>query len=490
MPEVSHRKNKAAASGKVERAPEVAAALGRVGRAKTLLQVSLLLADLLAGSAALLVATQLHRQLAGAAEVVASPLWPAGGLLVLCWVVGLFLAGLYTLRPPRPVLTWAFQLAQGLFGGTMAAVAVFFLLAPWLLLSRDLYLLATLLAWGLTGLVRVVAVRLCPPVLVRERVLVVGTGPRAESLVAALLDGHNPTGAQVLGAVTTEAGTVAEGFPCPVLGPLEECLAHAAGEEANSVVITAVSPLPEELARWAARCDAAGLRVLSMESAYEELTRRAPIFNVGRAWEASLDSVRSGKYATRLKRLLDVTLTVMLLPLALLIIGLSALAIKLTSRGGVFYHQERVGKDGEIFTFTKLRTMVEDAERATGPVWAQADDPRTTPVGRVLRKLRLDELPQLFSVLRGDMSLVGPRPERPHFVEQFKGEIPLYEKRLMVRPGITGWAQVHQSYDRCLEDVIEKLRYDLYYIRHLSLSLDLQIILKTIGVMLGRRGAH
>ena len=126
----------------------------------------------------------------------------------------------------------------------------------------------------------------------------------------------------------------------------------------------------------------------------------------------------------------------------------------------------------------------------TGPVWATADDPRVTPIGRILRKMRIDELPQLFSVLRGDMSLIGPRPERAHFVSQFKKQIPLYEKRLMVRPGITGWAQVHHNYDRCLDDVVEKLRYDLYYIRHLSFSLDLQIIIKTIGVMLGKKGAH
>jgi lipopolysaccharide/colanic/teichoic acid biosynthesis glycosyltransferase len=149
-----------------------------------------------------------------------------------------------------------------------------------------------------------------------------------------------------------------------------------------------------------------------------------------------------------------------------------------------------VGKDGRVFSFLKLRTMVVDAEKETGPVWATAADPRATPLGRFLRKTRLDELPQLFLVLRGDMSIIGPRPERPFFVQQFMQQIPLYEKRLMVRPGITGWAQIHHNYDRNTDDVIEKLRYDLYYIRHLSFSLDLQIVLRTLGVMVSTKGAH
>jgi len=149
-----------------------------------------------------------------------------------------------------------------------------------------------------------------------------------------------------------------------------------------------------------------------------------------------------------------------------------------------------VGKDGEEFVFTKLRTMIVDAEKHTGAVWAKKDDPRVTPIGGVLRKLRLDELPQLFSVLRGDMSLVGPRPERPEFVSRFMEEIPFYEKRLLVRPGITGWAQVNHRYDQDIDDVVEKLRYDLYYVRHVNFTLDLQILLRTFWVMIGRKGSQ
>jgi len=156
----------------------------------------------------------------------------------------------------------------------------------------------------------------------------------------------------------------------------------------------------------------------------------------------------------------------------------------------VFYRHSRVGRNGRHFTLAKLRTMIPDAEAETGPVWAAENDPRVTGIGRILRMMRLDELPQLLHVLTGQMSLIGPRPERPPIAEQLKQEIPLYETRLLVRPGITGWAQINHKYDSSTEDVIEKLRYDLYYIRNISFGLDLQILLRTIGVVLGRKGAH
>jgi exopolysaccharide biosynthesis polyprenyl glycosylphosphotransferase len=275
-----------------------------------------------------------------------------------------------------------------------------------------------------------------------------------------------------------------------VVGDLYNCSDVIEREQVNHLVIAPAPPLPNDVVYFAAHCDAVGMCVQSMETAYENLTWRVAVFDTGQAWEASLESVCAGKYATRMKRVLDLCLTVLLLPGALLIIGFCALLIKILSPGPVFYRQERVGRDGVPFTFSKLRTMVVDAEKNTGPVWATAEDPRVTPIGGFLRKSRLDELPQFFSVLRGHMSLVGPRPERQHFVDQFKHDIPLYENRLMVRPGITGWAQIHHNYDRCRDDVIEKLRYDLYYVRHLSFGLDIQVILHTVGVMLGKKGAH
>ena len=169
---------------------------------------------------------------------------------------------------------------------------------------------------------------------------------------------------------------------------------------------------------------------------------------------------------------------------------LTALAVRLTSAGPVLYRQVRVGMDGIPFTLYKFRSMRADAEATTGAVWASKDDPRVTPFGRTIRKLRIDEIPQLFNVLKGEMSVVGPRPERPEMVQSLSEKIPYYRHRHCVRPGITGWAQVNYKYGDTLEDVIRKLEYDLYYIKNMSLSLDSYIIFLTVKAMLLSRGSQ
>ncbi len=189
-----------------------------------------------------------------------------------------------------------------------------------------------------------------------------------------------------------------------------------------------------------------------------------------------------------LKRALDIAVSLTLLLVGLPLLLLIAAAIKLDSPGPVLYTQPRVGRGRRQFTLFKYRSMVAHAEAQTGPVWAERNDPRITRVGRLLRSLHLDEWPQFLNVLKGDMSLVGPRPERPAFVEQFRHSIPLYERRLNVKPGITGWAQVKHKYDESLTDVMDKLRYDLFYLENMSLALDLKIIISTIGVVLSGRG--
>jgi len=165
------------------------------------------------------------------------------------------------------------------------------------------------------------------------------------------------------------------------------------------------------------------------------------------------------------------------------------LLIKLDSPGPVFFRQERVGEDGKVFTLWKFRSMRKDAERNTGPVWAKAQDSRVTRVGKYLRRTRLDEVPQLFNVLKGDMSLVGPRPERPNFVEELSKTIPFYYLRHSVKPGVTGWAQINYGYGNSVEDAVEKLQYDLFYIKNVSWALDLLVLLHTIKTVLVRKGS-
>jgi exopolysaccharide biosynthesis polyprenyl glycosylphosphotransferase len=212
--------------------------------------------------------------------------------------------------------------------------------------------------------------------------------------------------------------------------------------------------------------------------------------NLRPSWLIFSEGFRKTRGLLAAKRAFDLVAAGIGLVLAAPLMLLVAIAVRVTSRGPVMYHQERVGLNGRVFTVHKFRTMREEAEAHTGPVWSRPNDDRVTAVGRFLRRTRLDEIPQLLNVLRGEMSFVGPRPERPAFVEQLTASIPFYGQRHVVKPGLTGWAQIRYTYGASVEDAIEKLQYDLYYIKNLSLALDLVIVLETIKTVVLRRGAR
>lgn len=196
------------------------------------------------------------------------------------------------------------------------------------------------------------------------------------------------------------------------------------------------------------------------------------------------------EWERKLKRFIDIILSIIILIISSPVVLLTSIAIKLDSEGPIFFVQERMGQNGKIFKMIKFRSMKKDAEKHTGPVWSVKDDPRVTRVGKIIRKLRIDEIPQFINVLKGDMSIVGPRPERPYFVEKLSQEIPYYKRRLRVRPGITGWAQVKHKYDESIEDVKVKLRYDLFYIENMSIRMDLKILFRTIFVVIFGKGHY
>ena len=227
-----------------------------------------------------------------------------------------------------------------------------------------------------------------------------------------------------------------------------------------------------------------------MPAVYEEVLGRVPVEHLGQKWflaplwtNGNLPTVYRAA-----KRLMDVVLALMGLGILLALLPLIAVANRLGSRGPLFYSHERVGKGGQIFRIFKLRSMIPDAEQDGEAIWATADDPRITSVGRLLRRTRMDELPQLLNVLKGEMSIVGPRPERPQFVEDLQKQIPFYRTRLSVKPGLTGWAQIKYPYGNSVQDALAKLQYDLYYIKRRSLFLDLLIMLRTVKVILTFRG--
>ncbi|MHB8381097.1 MAG: sugar transferase [Candidatus Binataceae bacterium] len=245
-----------------------------------------------------------------------------------------------------------------------------------------------------------------------------------------------------------------------------------------------------EVVRKLVQCRVHGTAVFDFESFYERLAGKLPIPFLRDSWLIFAPGFAGAQWRRTLKRLTEILVTITIAILSLPIAILTAIAIRLSSRGPIFYSQERVGLDGATFRVLKFRSMRADAERDIGAIWARRNDPRITWIGRIIRPTRIDELPQLLNVLRGDMSLVGPRPERPEMVARLEAEIPYYQYRHFVRPGLTGWAQVCFSYGANVEDAREKLCYDLYYIKNWSLLFDMQIMLQTTKVVLLGRGAR
>jgi sugar transferase (PEP-CTERM system associated) len=233
-----------------------------------------------------------------------------------------------------------------------------------------------------------------------------------------------------------------------------------------------------------------GIEIVDAPSFYEELTGKLLLENINPSWFIFSDGFKLNSTIKFYKRTIDIIGALIGLAFTLPLLPLFALLIKLDSRGPVFFKQVRIGEMNKNFNVYKLRSMRLDAEQATGAVWAQKNDPRITRLGRFLRKTRIDELPQFYNVLKGEMSFVGPRPERPEFVQKLKVGIPYYSERHFVKPGITGWAQIRYPYGASEKDALEKLRYDLYYIKNMSFSLETTIMFETAKVMLFGRGAR
>ena len=294
--------------------------------------------------------------------------------------------------------------------------------------------------------------------------------------------------AKIIGYV----GEADAGETCgPRLGPSFMVLSAAQEKEATMIVLLPDAPIDDDIAHELLEAKLNGRMVVDIRSFYEHVAKRLPLSQINDEWLLSTEgfSLNTRGSLRRLKRASDVLLSLGLLVLASPVMLLTALAIRLESPGPVIYRQDRVGLHEKEFTVYKFRSMRQDAEK-NGAVWASVNDSRVTRLGRFIRKARIDELPQLLNVLKGDMSFIGPRPERMAFVRELKKTIPYYSLRHTVKPGLTGWAQVSYPYGATEEDARRKLEYDLYYIKNISLLLDLHIIFKTIGVVLFPRGAR
>ncbi|MGB9664221.1 MAG: undecaprenyl-phosphate glucose phosphotransferase [Ignavibacteria bacterium] len=295
-------------------------------------------------------------------------------------------------------------------------------------------------------------------------------------------------GLDIIGFVLVNENKIVNNDNGKILGTINEIKNIVDKHNIKEVIIALDKHEHDLMLDVIAKCDFNDLTIKIVPDLYEIISGQARTNQLYGIPLIEVNPQLMPVWERKIKRLMDIVFSLIILIVTLPITLLVAIAIKLDSEGPVFYKQIRVGKDGKEFKIYKFRSMYKDAEKHTGPVWSTKNDPRITRVGRIIRKFRLDEIPQFINVLRGEMSLVGPRPERPYFVEKLSQEIPLYKRRLKVKPGITGWAQVKHKYDESIEDVKKKLQYDLYYIENISLKMDLKILFRTIFVVLFGKG--
>jgi sugar transferase (PEP-CTERM system associated) len=322
-----------------------------------------------------------------------------------------------------------------------------------------------------------------------ERVLVLGTGPRGGS-IANLIHDHPMSGFEVIGLVGPDDGQPSEEPHHKILGP-DKDLARIASEHRVARVVFALEERRGTIAiDQLLQCRIDGIVVEEREAMYERIAGKIAVESLRPSYLIFGGGFAKRPLSLAAKRMVDLLGSSIGLLLASPLCLITAILVKLDSRGPILFTQARVGQDEHVFNILKFRTMRHEAERETGPVWAATNDARVTRVGKWLRLLRIDEIPQMINVLAGHMSFVGPRPERPFFVEELARANPFYTLRHTVKPGITGWAQVNHPYGASVEDALEKLRYDLYYIKNMSTLFDLNIILRTVGVILFGKGAR
>jgi sugar transferase (PEP-CTERM system associated) len=410
--------------------------------------------------------------------------WLIATVVQLC----LYFADLYDSRIYADLRELFIRLVQGL-GAASFCLAVLYFWVPSLEIGRGIFLISSVLIVTIVGGWRL-AERWLRGKGPKERLLLVGTGPQAVALARELFERRMELGVEIVGFIDPDPAKVGRPLINPgIIGTIDDIPAIAARHQVSRVVVSmadrrGVLPMDKLL-----RMKLAGVQFDHLASVYEEYTGKIAIENLRPSWFVFSNGFRRKEWLVVAKRGFDVVAAAVGLVLGLPIMLLAALAVRLTSKGPVLYHQTRVGQHGRLFVVHKFRSMRVDAEAGTGAVWASKADARVTPIGRFLRKTRIDEMPQLFNVLVGEMSLVGPRPERPEFVESLTEQIAFYGERHVVKPGVTGWAQVRYAYGASVEDSMEKLQYDLFYAKNFTLAFDLLIVFNTVKTVLLRRGA-
>ncbi|HJQ68581.1 MAG TPA: TIGR03013 family XrtA/PEP-CTERM system glycosyltransferase [Blastocatellia bacterium] len=413
-------------------------------------------------------------------------------LTTLVIQLSFYLFDLYSLHATRVYRKVVVNLVKALGAATVLLAILFFAL-PMLELGRGVFIVNLALTFVVISAWRkVVAWSTGHPQLgVRERVLILGSGKQAIEVAQATLERRN-AGFHIVGFADNKPELIGKSLINPsVIGLTSDVAVLVESHQVDRIVVAVEDRRGQFPTEELLNLSLSG-RVAVEESAcyYERLTGKIATELLRPSWLIFARGSRYSDVAHHTRRIVNALLAALGFVVSLPVMVIVAIAVNIDSPGPIFYTQERVGKNGRRFKIIKFRSMRTDAEDASGPVWAEEADPRVTRVGRIIRKLRLDELPQFVNVIRGDMNFVGPRPERPVFVDRLGELIPYYSQRHLVKPGLTGWAQIKFPYGSTVEDAIEKLRYDLYYIKNQTFLLDLGIIFETIKIVLFGRGGR
>lgn len=414
--------------------------------------------------------------------------WKAGIATFFC-LAAFYLFDLYDFVVMHDRRELVLRLVQAL-GLAWIALAFAFYAFPALMLGRSIALIALPLALGLGVAWRVSIHWFLGHPGIGERILIVGSGEHAVEVAREVLN-RPDAGFRIVGFVGTNSELLGKSLINPrVIGLTEQLEAIVKREGIDRIVVAMGERRGQLPTEGLLQLSLAGnVSIEEGATFYERVSGRVSLNMIRPSWLIFSGRGRQAKLTTISRNTVHwlVALIGFLLCVPLMLV--TALLIKVDSRGPVFYKQERVGKNGRRFVLMKFRSMKVDAEKS-GPVWASKSDDRTTRVGRIIRKVRIDEIPQFLNILKGEMSFVGPRPERPHFVAQLAEEIPYYEQRHLIAPGLTGWAQIKYPYGASIEDARQKLQYDLFYIKNYSLILDAIIMFETIKIILFGRGAQ
>lgn len=407
---------------------------------------------------------------------------------VIC-MIALYLYDLYDYTVMNNRRELLLRLMQA-FGIAWAVLALLFYAVPFLLIGRGVSLISVPLVMFLLLIWRLIVHSLTGHPDIGEKVLIVGSGKTAIDTAKVVLD-RRDAGYRVVGFLSSEQEQIGKSLVNPkVIGLMDELEEIVKRERVDRIVVAIRDRRgnfpTDKLLHLSLSGD---VNIEECTSFYERITGQVNLEMVRPSWLIFAGRGRDTRLVTFFREMIHRGLALIGLALSLPIAVLTAILIKLESPGPIFYRQERVGKHGHIFKVIKFRSMRMDAEK-DGPVWAKNNDDRVTRIGKIIRLIRVDEIPQFWNIIKGEMNFVGPRPERPHFVEQLAEEIPLYEQRHLVAPGLTGWAQIKYPYGASVDDAKQKLQYDLYYIKNQSLALDLIIVFETIKIVLFGKGAR